>query len=358
MRDILSNRPLTEAEVFEARARMLQAFKTLNSKRKGPDYADILNSDRRPRCSMQMLGYINTSMITEAMDRSQPIVGISKVRFQVLNSDTKRNTARDGSTESENSKFSVVEWQCMYRALHENWRLESKYAAPHFRATVYYCFSSKHGMESESFYNERRQDVSCTELQQVTRRQSNPSPESVPVVVSLPSRVFGPGAPFTEGSAPSPKLQWTDVFHINLPENGIKDRYRKSKALCLVLPYTSSSGPKQDVNDAILSEFMRYYQLLDFKIFVYDRDGAHQTALFESSAYKSANNISSPVRRSGSDAAGLKSVVYYPYTIRGLLDVGRNNLKYDNMEAVIDPAADIETFKHRQSRFETQVSCG
>jgi hypothetical protein len=89
-------------------------------------------------------------------------------------------------------------------------------------------------------------------------------------------------------------------------------------AVCLSIPYTSSVPDKIIANSALLAEFIRYYTMLGFKVFVYDRDGKNKDHLMSNNnLYMKARNIT-------------LDFVYYNYTIGGLLDEGSSGLQYDN----------------------------
>jgi hypothetical protein len=83
---------------------------------------------------------------------------------------------------------------------------------------------------------------------------------------------------------------------------------------CLAIPYTSSYSEKAVVNGAMLFEWVRYYSLLGFKVYVYDRHGANRHYIYNSS-YGAANNQQSK--------DWISNVVYLKHTVFSLLS--KNN---------------------------------
>jgi hypothetical protein len=104
----------------------------------------------------------------------------------------------------------------------------------------------------------------------------------------------------------------------------------------------SSDSTKVAVNGALLVEWIRYYSNLGFKVIVYDRDGAQHAQIWASEY----------ARTQGIDMASL-DLDYYNYTIRGILDPSRRNMRYDNMEEYPDGKLTAAKYAELKSRDES-----
>lgn len=76
----------------------------------------------------------------------------------------------------------------------------------------------------------------------------------------------------------------------------------------------------------MIFEFVRYYAKLGIRIIMYDRDGSNRKYIYDS-AYGNAQDRHK--------REYLKSLTYFPYTIRGILDPNRSGIQYDNTEALL-----------------------
>jgi len=110
-------------------------------------------------------------------------------------------------------------------------------------------------------------------------------------------------------------------------------------AVCMAVPYTSFDTEKADANGAMMIEAIRYYAKLNFKVIVYDRDGANRHHIYNSSYAKAQKT-------------GPLELVYHNYTIRGLLHPEMRGFKYDNTEVFYEN--DKKAAFNRKSRFESQ----
>jgi hypothetical protein len=90
---------------------------------------------------------------------------------------------------------------------------------------------------------------------------------------------------------------------------------------CLAIPYKSSMPDKGVVNGAMLYEWVRYYSILGFKVYVYDRYGANRHFIYNST-YGNANN------QQGTD--WLSNIVYIKHTVFSLLDKTNPVPQFDN----------------------------
>jgi hypothetical protein len=347
VKDTFSNAPLKAREINHARETMQRAFAQLeelgpgDSTRRRNVYEQLIHISP-PQCSLQMLGFLNCSHFTNSLDRRGPYVGISRLKF------------------ISPAPRTDIEWQCLYRGLYENWRFESKYAAPHYRTIALYCYSKNQYTQSAS--GTSSSDQSCADLQTLVQSSGRGSGS-------------GSGSGYIKARLSMPPLRngstalWTEPFDIIAPAMSQPQQSlavapqppsTHDVAICLVVPYTSSEAGKRDVNNAMIAEWIRYYQLLGMTIIIYDRDGANEQAIFSSSAYRIANNI--PVPFAIGSAAGSskgkedrsRGVYYYNYTIRGLLDPSRKHMKYDNTEPWAAAGADYAAYAGRKSRFESQ----
>ena len=90
---------------------------------------------------------------------------------------------------------------------------------------------------------------------------------------------------------------------------------KADKAVCLVVPYSSSNDNRAVANKAILLEWIRHYSMLGFKVIIYDNHGDNYDSIFNNTVVN-ANEF---------------DISYHPYTIRGLMVKGEQ-MKYDNEE--------------------------
>jgi hypothetical protein len=90
---------------------------------------------------------------------------------------------------------------------------------------------------------------------------------------------------------------------------------------CLALPYKSAVPERALVNGAMIYEWVRYYSLLGFKVYVYDRDGANKDYIYNS-AYGKAND------QQGN--AWTANIVYHPNTALSILDKNPRIVHYDS----------------------------
>jgi hypothetical protein len=234
------------------------------------------------------------------------VLGIAKISKYGLFSPSNRVHSFVGEA-SIVIKDRSIEWRCFYRPLFENWRPDLVYSEPNFWSVFMFCPAP----DAEK----------CEKLN-----------ESLLKMKKMKKDLLTTGyVSFRDKSLKA--LGWKSAFEFNFvprkrflsidSSDGQKIEALKklNAAVCLSIPYTSSYSTKESANGAMLLEFIRYYATLGFKVLIYDRDGANKKHIFNSK-YGSAQNITIPKG----------SLVYNPYTIRGLLDPAKKGAKYDNIE--------------------------
>lgn len=92
-------------------------------------------------------------------------------------------------------------------------------------------------------------------------------------------------------------------------------------AACLAIPYESSDPAKIVTNGAIVFEWVRYYALLGFKVYVYDKGGANRKSIFNSTY----GNLQKQRGRGWTS-----NVVYRPYTVFGKIEKSKSQLTFDS----------------------------
>lgn len=177
--------------------------------------------------------------------------------------------------------------KCYYRAVYEVWRPEEPKSKPNFWLILIYCPIVSNQLCNRLFshvadnYNEK---LDFEMLIQLSNQTS----------------------------------QWTNSFKAKLLQplrqsNSLSNKMKVG--VCLSIPYTSSDEEKYRVNGVMLRDWIKYYVGLGMILFIYDRGGENREFVFQ--------DIPNVVIGS--------NVMYYDFTIRGLLDPEKT-FKYDNNE--------------------------
>ena len=207
---------------------------------------------------------------------------------------------------------------CYYRALYENWRLDSEFTVPNFWSVVFYCpILSNHICEM------------------INLRKTSKHRLAMKMMMQLEYSVWN--ASFIGKLHHEVKL--SSVSPLSSTSN---DRNRKI-GICLAIPYVSNDSEKYKANGAMIFEWVRYYLKLGLKLFIYDRDGSNYNYI--------SNGQNTPAEKISNEMA--EHVIYHDYTIRGLLDPSMKGLKYDNTELQFKFKSKMEE-KSLRSRFESQ----
>jgi hypothetical protein len=241
-------------------------------------------------CSVEMLGFVPLDKHRPFKEgrRDKPIFGSATLQVP--------STPKNSNV-----------WNCFYRAVYEQWRLETDLSKPNFWAVLFYCPAQDSAKD-------------CPVLDSIFDGSSNQGSVLANVVM-----------PISETATFSTKF----FVRTGIEASSVKrDRAHNNEVgVCLPIPYTSSDKEKQAANDAILSEWIRYYSELDFRIFIYDRDGANYNVIYDDNAYKRANKINVPTNDHTTSVRNSPyKVHYYNYTLRGKLDPEAAGLSYDNTE--------------------------
>ena len=213
---------------------------------------------KKAACSFELLGFIG-------IDRDEPFMLTSKVGPQLL----------AGEATLVTRQFSK-RWKCYYRCMTEKWR-NSYTHWPVF----FYCPAS-----SDDICNSSNEMNPTTYIDGIISITANESSWRANFTV-LPSAV----------------------------SNVIKDVKSSKPAVCLAVPYSSSDRRKKMVSGAMIFEWVRYYSLLGFKVFIYDFNGANRKAIFNSPYALSQ-------KQQGKN--WIMNVVYHPFTVMGLMSKHKN----------------------------------
>ena len=226
-----------------------------------------------PTCSVELLGYGKHDVdepLTNSIRDSHPATGYGTFQFGTNND----------------------KWKCYYRALHDSWRFQNFHTAPNFWAIFFYCHPPWKREITEKYQ-------SCESFSEY----SSDTNKYVKYHIEMNLKT----------------ITWKNTFYGNI-HMGDHIKYSISKkrkkppvAICLVIPYAMDTSIERDVNGAFFIEFLRYYTLLGMKIFIFDRDGAHQQYLYPTThPYMKKQNITYIN----------SNIVYNNFTIRQYLDEG------------------------------------
>jgi hypothetical protein len=247
----------------------------------------------RPHCSIEFLGYMNSDLggpIFPSATHRRPVIGFATLTK--LKSSFQPRPHLDNETNIA-SKY----WHCYYRALYENWKPYNERSKPNFWPILFYC--------------PKLADMPCKHMDQETRRiiwNLNMTIEQMSYAIT-----------FTTVQRQVTERFFDDDIDYTRSRHYVNER---DIGVCLSIPYSSTDANKRHANLVILKEWIRYYSLLGFHIFVYDRDGAHRSAVYQmlnSSTHPSITTVD-------------KVMHYYDFTIANLLNPNAKAFHYDNNE--------------------------
>lgn len=185
-------------------------------------------------------------------------------------------------------------WNCYYRGIYENWKPECDKSNPNYWSTFFYC--------------PQFQQSSCDKL--IAHSKKSNDKVEMKVEMKLLNNITWRNTftailhqPFSVPIKPS--YQYTSSSEIKL-------------GICLVIPYSSTDVDKYKSNGEMLQQWIRYYDKLNVTVFIYDRDGAN---------FEFIDTL---------DVKYRQKLVYYSYSLRGLLDPLSRGLQYDNNEMLGD----------------------
>lgn len=310
--DAWDKKALSKVELFNRTARFRKVFVL-------PDYA------LEPVCSIEVLGFVKISEEGPFYPnlRNQLYVGDASIVIK------KRS----------------IDWKCFYRPVTENWRMETKLSLPNFWAVLMFCPAPN--AKSCVKLNENISKGNTERKGFIKTNKIDSDFDKGNIILKTPTRDnFRWRAAFEFSFFRSKEhlqnnIKNTSVasIHSSSEDSSSSPKIKSSKvqdaAVCLSIPYTSTDTEKSSANGAMLLEWIRYYTTLGFKVLIYDRDGANEKYIFKSK-YGKAQKIIIPKG----------SLLYHPYTIRGLLDPAKEGAKYDNNESL--------NTKERQGRYESQ----
>lgn len=229
-----------------------------------------------PVCSFEMLG-------SSILDEADPIKSTYKVKGPSIG----------------NASLTIpilnLDIHCYYRALYETWRPEIERTKPNYWSTFFYCpiYVSAICNQLNKHVNQSNQNL---EFQVSMKLLEKAWYNSFSAPLKQPKRVF----------YPKDIVNTTNNFPLGI---------------CTAIPYTSTDNEKYHANGVMLQEWIRYYNKLGIKTFIYDRDGGHQK-------YVAEVIEESPALK--------ENTAYYANTMRGILDPSTKGLKYDNNEMLGD----------------------
>lgn len=275
-----------------------------------PDEIDLWSE-----CSFEILGFVRLDVqkpILRKNKQNKPLLGHGKLLI------------------GTNFNF-----QCFWRVVFGHYEHTTLKMGATFSSIVFYCPAPRIHM------NFRRTKQICADI---SSRLRNKQINNYEVTMSIED---------TEQSTLN-KVDWKNKFAARIfldnkdasTKRQVLDSTQKF-AVCLSIPYSSSDPEKVISNGALLAEFIRYYSLLGFKVFVYDRDGMNK-AVLDKSPYMVARNIT-------------LDFVYYNYTIYGLLNPDTFGMRYDNEYETTKPVLrEIQdwdkTLTNTHCRFEVKAT--
>jgi hypothetical protein len=243
-------------------------------------YQKILHGSTAKECAVEMLGFIQLGI-------DEPYMYDSILRGPSFGTATLKLT--DPGHDSN--------WECVSRALYENWRQEPRWLRSYW-TIVFLCPCSASSTKNAILAYPRRLKA---ELVAYGQRRSF----AVKFAVERDD---------LNNKAPPTKIATSG----NNKYIGIKRSQQVMNAsvivVCGAIPYTSSDPRRVPVNKALLVEWINYYSQLGMHIHLYDRDGASKKYIQSSRHEKKLGNIK-------------KSVAYFDYTMKGLLDKAAGALK-------------------------------
>lgn len=281
---------------------------SLNGSRLKPN---ISNSEYNAKCSFEILGFTGVqsndprleNFLREHKDRS-PIFGKARLDNLITN---------DSHLELLSNSV-----PCYYRALHTKW------SKPFHYAIVTYCPIT---------------EIShCNRINQQLQWNSNEGKDM--------HLLFHLKLTIDRWSKSSLFENWTANILTKLFRRNQQDLPNHNTALhnfdnqthnqltvppnrgvCLSIPFRTVNDSMFAVHGAMISEWIRYYNLLGFKVFVYDSYGKFEKHIFKSTAYNQANKINHHNHHSGHKRRiNTKSnrrmdvmLYYFNYTIYELL---------------------------------------
>ena len=265
----------------------------------------------QPVCSFEALGYI--------MLRSEGPVTKNDLKFKPIVGDG--NIYIDGLEWLKN-------WSCFYRVMTEVWRPGHNVAAePNFWAVIIYC-PSKNEQDcnklSKYISDKTIKDNSSGEkgiIELYIKNMTITANFHTRPLISFHSnkQVTDSSNYFTNKSNPLVNnMNRTLGYLLNVSNE-------TNYAVCLPIPYSSSDEEKILANGALLVEWINYHVRLGLKVIIYDRDGANENIILNST-YGLSQNLSIPW---GSDL-----FVYHNFTILSLLDSTEGRLAFDNTRRI------------------------
>jgi hypothetical protein len=259
---------------------------------------------------------------------SLELLGFAKIFKQGLfhPNDKKKLLIGDASIVIEDRS---IDWRCFYRPLFENWRRETVLTEPNFWSLFMFCPAPNQSACDKL----NKSLLKMKELKKDLLTNKNLDQGYVSLKTQSINN-WSWKAAFKFSFFPRKKFLARDLAD----GEKIKGLKKLNAAVCLSIPYTSSFPFKAAANGAMLLEWIRYYTTLGFKVLIYDRDGANEKHIFKSD-YGSAQNITIPK----------DSLVYHPYTIRGLLHPLGKGITFDNSEG-----PHVKEFTSYRGRHESQ----
>lgn len=237
---------------------------------------DLLPLPTDTQCAIEMLGFVELNIDEPYMHDS------FKTSALYGTADLRLDSYTDSSYQSH--------WRCVSRALNENWRQEPWWLRSYW--TMIFLCPCPYATQDDAVEPPSQLRAELTAFGRRKAFQIN----------FLLHRVQQAAKPANnKRSIPEPQNRDTNLDNENVINIS-------SIAVCSVLPYTSSDTNKIMVNKALLLEWVNYYSHLAMPVILYDRDGSNEKYL---------RQISRHERKLGNIK---KDIIYYDYTVKGLLD--------------------------------------
>lgn len=300
-----------------------------------------------PSCSFEMLGYVVADVgepLTFASLQLRPAIGTANLRI--------------GKNEN-------VTWVCYYRAMYDNNFMKIKMKPYHHWPVFIYCPAPFFERSCRNLVDLYRQHYTGPWKTLGVHDLLGVKPSSVRLGlanfdVTPPHMNYDtfskqrqdPNEFVSDSNKNKPEetilmpsllemelesVRWEVPLQIDLFNMQRKPKNSKGMAVCVAIPYLSSSNDKIEINSVMMFEFIRHYSNLGFKVMIYDRLGRNYQHIFSHpyvQRYLKNVNVQEDTIGSGSSAYAFPNTDlnfrYYNYTMLQKLGGYRFDIRYEN----------------------------
>ena len=219
----------------------------------------------KPLCSFDLLG--NIVLDNHPMSPFTSEYPMRKVKGAIRFVKPIIGTASLSIEDNTSNKTTIGEIVCYFRWLYSIWSsLPIKTSVPNIGSIFIYCPVFDYHLCKVDDLRYNRHYAKGRLLNGIVKLTSFFSHHNDSVDAIQLSSTFQSNFTFDSTSIPTDR---SNTFIARKRKRNTKNLF--SKAVCLVIPYTSSVAGKLDVYGAILVEWIRHYSELGFKVMIYDR---------------------------------------------------------------------------------------